>query len=196
MVRPTTFTDVSLEPLAPAPDDKDWTWVLDSRCPDCGFDAGALRIADVAPMVRDTAAAFAIVLRRPDAGERPQPDVWSALEYACHVRDVCRVFDQRLRLMLATDDPLFPNWDQDATALAERYWTQDPTVITAGLTEAADIVAHSFEDVDGDQWSRPGRRSNGSVFTVDSLGRYFLHDLVHHLHDVGATTPDVRGESE
>jgi hypothetical protein len=33
--------------------------------------AGALRNADVAPMVRDTAAAFAIVLRRPDAGERP-----------------------------------------------------------------------------------------------------------------------------
>jgi hypothetical protein len=55
--------DVSLEPLAPAPDDKDWTWVLDSRCPDCGFDTGALRIADVAPMVRDTAAAFAIMLR-------------------------------------------------------------------------------------------------------------------------------------
>ena len=25
------------------------------------------------------------------------------------------------------------------------------------------------------------------MFTVDSLGRYFLHDLVHHVRDVGAT---------
>jgi hypothetical protein len=25
----------------------------------------------------------------------------------------------------------------------------------------------------------------GSGFTVDSLGRYFLHDVVHHLHDLG-----------
>jgi hypothetical protein len=106
--------DVSLEPLAPAPDDKDWTWVLDSRCPDCGFDTGALRIADVAPMVRDTGAAFAIVLRArmPVSGRsRASGRRSSILVTSAHVRDVCRVFDQRLRLMLATDDPLFPNWD-------------------------------------------------------------------------------------
>jgi hypothetical protein len=29
-------------------------------------------------------------------------------------------------------------------------------------------------------------RSNGDEFTVESLGRYHLHDVVHHLHDVGA----------
>ena len=34
------------------------------------------------------------------------------------------------------------------------------------------------------QWDRPGRRSNGSVFTVDTLARYHLHDVEHHLHDV------------
>ena len=29
-----------------------------------------------------------------------------------------------------------------------------------------------------------GRRSDGSAFTVESLGRYWLHDVEHHLHDV------------
>jgi hypothetical protein len=29
-------------------------------------------------------------------------------------------------------------------------------------------------------------RSNGDEFTVETLGRYHLHDVVHHLHDVGA----------
>ena len=38
--------------------------------------------------------------------------------------------------------------------------------------------------VGDDDWDRPGRRSNGSVFTVDTLGRYHLHDLVHHRWDV------------
>jgi hypothetical protein len=103
---------VSLEPLARAPDDKDWTWVLASRCPDCGFDTGALRIADVAPMVRDTAAAFAIVVRARmpvsgrsrASGRRSSNPVTSATS--------SRVFDQRLRLMLATDDPLFPTGTQ------------------------------------------------------------------------------------
>jgi hypothetical protein len=31
-------------------------------------------------------------------------------------------------------------------------------------------------------------RSNGSEFTVESLGRYHLHDVVHHLHDVTGAT--------
>jgi hypothetical protein len=179
------LADVALEPLSAAPDDKDWTWVLNTRCPECQFDAATVSRTEIAPMVRDTAEAFAIVLARPDASDRPQPRVWSALEYGCHVRDVCTVFDQRLRLMLTQEDPLFRNWDQDATALAERYWSQDRAVVAAALTEAAEAIARTLDGVAVDQWLRPGRRSNGSAFTVDSLARYFLHDLLHHLHDVG-----------
>jgi hypothetical protein len=174
------------EPLTPPSDEKDWTWVLDSPCPECGFDASAIATVDVASQVRAIATAFGKVLQRPDVRDRPQPQVWSALEYACHVRDVCRVFDERLRSMVSEDDPLFSNWDQDATALAERYWAQEPAVVNAELAAAAENIALSFEGVAADQWSRPGRRSNGSVFTVDSLARYLLHDLVHHSHDVGA----------
>jgi len=29
-------------------------------------------------------------------------------------------------------------------------------------------------------------RSNGSQFTVETLAVYFLHDVEHHLYDVGA----------
>lgn len=182
-------------PVDTVPDVKDWTWVLNRPCPECGFDAAALRTSDVPSMVRETVAAFAIALGRADAGHRPQPDVWSALEYGCHVRDVCRVFDQRLHQMLAQDDPLFPNWDQDASALAERYWTQNTVAVTTELSEAADAIARTFESVQPDQWPRRGRRSNGSVFTVDSIARYFLHDLVHHLHDIGVATPRLPDQS-
>jgi hypothetical protein len=86
--------------------------------------------------------------------------------------------------MLTEDDPLFANWDQDATALEERYWAQDPAVVSSQLLIAADQMADLLASVDRHQWDRPGRRSNGSVFTVDSIGRYFVHDLVHHVHDV------------
>ena len=33
---------------------------------------------------------------------------------------------------------------------------------------------------------RPARRFNGSTFTLRTLVQYYLHDVVHHLHDVGA----------
>ena len=52
------------------------------------------------------------------------------------------------------------------------------------LLAAADEVAASYDGVAGDDWGRRGTRSNGSVFTVESLGRYHLHDVVHHLWDV------------
>jgi hypothetical protein len=41
------------------------------------------------------------------------------------------------------------------------------------------------ECVAGEQWARPGRRSDGASFTVETFARYFAHDWVHHLHDVG-----------
>ena len=168
------------------PDTKDWTWVLERACPDCGLDTPAVVREDVAGLVRTNAAAWVAVL----AGEerelrcRPRPEVWSALEYACHVRDVFRIFDVRLTLMLGRDDPLFANWDQDETALAEHYGEQDPKTVAADLAEAADVLAAGFDKVSGEQWQRTGNRSDGARFTVESFARYLIHDPLHHLYDV------------
>jgi hypothetical protein len=37
------------------PDDKDWTWVLDRGCPDCGFDARTCAVEAVPELVRGNA---------------------------------------------------------------------------------------------------------------------------------------------
>ena len=166
------------------PDTKDWTWVLERPCPECGFDPHAVRREEVEQRFQTNARAWRLVLDRPLATERPRPQVWSPLEYACHVRDVHRIFAERLRLMLAVDDPLFENWDQDAAAVEDGYGSQRPAEVAEELVAASDAVARSYGSVEGAQWDRPGRRSNGSVFTVDTLARYHLHDVEHHLHDV------------
>ncbi|HEX6418652.1 MAG TPA: DinB family protein [Acidimicrobiales bacterium] len=168
------------------PDTKNWTWILERPCPECGFDAAAVAVERVGQMVRDNAASWQQVLARPrdEVTARPSDDRWSALEYGCHVRDVLRIYDQRLALMLTEHDPLFPNWDQDATAVAERYDQQDPAQVAAGIAEAARPLADRFEGVSGDAWQRTGLRSDGARFTVESFARYFIHDPVHHLDDV------------
>jgi hypothetical protein len=170
------------------PDTKDWTWVLERPCPECGLESGSILPQLVPDLVRENAAAWQHVLRRPDVRNRPRPDVWSPLEYACHVRDVLRLYDERLRLMLDHDDPLYENWDQDATAVAERYDQQDPTAVEPELLEAAQRVADRFESLTPEQWQRTGRRSDGASFTIASFSRYFVHDVIHHLHDVGGDT--------
>jgi hypothetical protein len=166
------------------PDTKDWTWVLRQRCPECAFEAAGVAGDTLPALLRGYASRWRAVLLRPDVARRPSPGVWSPLEYACHVRDVFRVFRGRVELMLAEDDPLFENWDQDATAVAERYHEQDPATVADELYEAGEAVASACAGVGRDQWSRPGRRSNGSVFTVETLGQYLAHDIAHHLWDV------------
>ena len=53
------------------------------------------------------------------------------------------------------------------------------------LQRNAEQLAAAFGRVRADQAQRTGRRSDSSVFTVVTLARYFVHDPVHHLHDVG-----------
>ncbi|GJF30149.1 methyltransferase type 12 [Kitasatospora sp. NE20-6] len=173
------------------PDAKDWTWVLERPCSDCGLNASGVVREDVAGMVRANAASWVTLLAGDPAElrHRPQPDVWSPLEYACHVRDVFRIFDLRLALMLTQDDPTFPNWDQDETAVAERYGEQDPAVVGPELAAAAEQLAAAFDQVSGSRWSRTGLRSDGARFTVETFARYLIHDPVHHLYDVTGTRP-------
>jgi hypothetical protein len=168
------------------PDTKDWTWVLERPCPECGLDASAVTPGSLADAFAATAARWAAALADEDAAVRPADNVWSPLEYACHVRDVHRVFGERLHRMLTEDDPLFDNWDQDAAAVQDRYDEQDPAVVSEEVARETRAVAERYAAVSGADWDRPGRRSNGSVFTVATLGRYHLHDVVHHLHDVGS----------
>jgi hypothetical protein len=83
---------------------------------------------------------------------RPAPDKWSPLEYACHVRDVLRLYDYRLELM------------------------QHPGTVANELGAAASVLAGRFAGVTGAQWERTGNRSDGARFTVETFGRYFIHD--------------------
>lgn len=166
------------------PDTKDWTWVLENPCGECGFDPAATSFAQIPELVRANIDGWQPVLARTDVRQRPDESTWSALEYGAHVRDVFRIFLTRLQLMLNEDDPLFENWDQDRTAVEDRYGEQDPHTVAHELATAGEAIAAAFADVPVSALGRRGRRSNGSVFTVKTLGLYFVHDPLHHLHDV------------
>lgn len=172
------------------PDDKDWTWVLERPCPECGFDASTAPPQAVAGLIRQNAADWqALLAEGRITSERTRPDRWSVLEYACHVRDVYRRYDERVRLMQDEDDPLYPNWDQDASAIEDRYAEQDPETVVAALSANAEAMAARFEAVDAagpDAWARRGRRSDGSSFSIDTISRYLVHDPIHHIWDVTA----------
>ncbi len=174
----------------PRPDTKNWTWVLERPCLACHFEAQTIERYAVGATLRTIVASWrdvlsrgALVPQRPPARADSGP-IWSALEYGCHVRDVFVLFAERLQLMLTQDDPAFANWDQDATALAKRYWEDNPLTVRDALVVAGEALADAFDSVRAEQWARTGTRSDGARFTVESLARYLLHDPLHHLQDV------------
>jgi hypothetical protein len=166
------------------PDTKDWTWVLDRPCPECGFEASELHREDIGTRLLRAAKDLCSTLEQPGAHDRPAPTVWSPLEYACHARDVCRVFDDRLVQMLVADGPALANWDQDAAAVAGGYAAQDAVSVSEELWDDAQPLAARYNGLEESQWDRTATRSDGAQFTVVSIGQYLVHDLAHHVWDV------------
>lgn len=174
----------------PPADTKDWTWVLERPCPECGYRAEAVDRDQIGALMRANAAGFRSALNRGDLiNQRPpvppgQPPRWSAIEYAGHVADVYKLADERLTRMLKKKNPTFADWDQDHAAAEADYAAADPGKVSYGLAATAGKVADVVDRVRGDQWSRTGTRSDGASFTVESFARYILHDVTHHLWDV------------
>jgi SAM-dependent methyltransferase len=173
------------------PDTKNWTWVLERPCPECGLEAGSIYPGDLPHLFRTNAQVWLALMGDPEVAVRPEPHVWSPLEYACHVHDVHQVFHERLAAMLTEERPHFANWDQDATAVEKRYAEQIPAIVGPTLVAAAYAVGDLYASVSGDAWDRRGYRSDGAAFTVATLGRYHYHDVFHHLHDVATLAERV-----
>jgi DinB superfamily len=173
------------------PDTKDWTWVLSRPCADCGFDGTRISGHDVPWLITKVADSWRRVLTGPGSRSGPEvavrssPERWSPLEYGCHVRDVLRISDARLQLMLIQAQPLFPNWDQDQTAVDADYGSQNADIVADGLVASAARFTADLKTLSPREWERTGRRSDGALFSVDSLARYVVHDPIHHLADVG-----------
>lgn len=119
---------------------------------------------------------------------RPGPRIWSALEYACHVRDVFLVVRERLYLTLVEDCPSFAPMYRDERASLARYAAEEPDDVGRELKVAAELLAWAFEGLDDAQLQRrcicnlPEARER----TVLWLGRDAVHEGEHHLRDVDA----------
>lgn len=174
------------------PDNKDWTWTIRAQCPDCGYNGATFAARDAAHAVRGLAMRWpTIIAKHPAPTARPNESTWAPIEYACHVRDVFRLYEYRLCLMLTHDDPTFPNWDQDETALSDNYLAQDSDVVCGELRHAGLSLGAAFDRVGPNDWPRTGQRSDNKSFTIETFAVYMVHDPWHHLWDVSGVPPDA-----
>lgn len=163
------------------------------RCDECGYDYNDVARDEVAARIRALGPLYAEALM--GAGDtlrtRPAPEVWSPLEYACHVRDMLRTQTARIALAREQDTPEFVPMGRDQRAIDDRYDEQDPIAVVGELTMAADDLASAFESLDDAGWVRTGVYSypTREVRTVEWIGRHTIHEGVHHLRDIARQRP-------
>jgi hypothetical protein len=169
----------------------DWLRVVaQQRCDGCGLAASAVDKGELGAQLALEAAQWTRLLSATDVGvlrRRPSPEVWSALEYGAHVRDVVAVFTERIGRVLTETQPTFGWWDHDAAVVDERYNEQEPDDVACALEANAEALAAVLSRVEGAGWSRMGTRRDGEVLTVAAFARFALHEVRHHRYDAQAS---------
>jgi S-DNA-T family DNA segregation ATPase FtsK/SpoIIIE len=158
------------------------------RCDGCGFDYYAFPRHEVPGRLRALAADHVTRLEETPAAylrERPL-EGWSALEYACHVRDVLLSQRTRIQQALVEDQPEFVPMGRDELPALLKYNEQPPDRIATELTAAVDALAGQLEGLDELGWARAGVYGypTRELRPVDWIGRHTVHELHHHLGDV------------
>lgn len=169
-----------------------------TRCEECGFDFDSVTPESAPASIRDFGRRYRAPLTRLLKGEdesvlrtRPAEGVWSAIEYAGHVRDVFGLFDRRVARILAEEDPVLELIDPDALVRDGDYRALGPVAVADELARSADTFAARLEALTADQWERAGTR-DGERRTVLDLARRGVHEGSHHLLDIGRGLRAVR----
>jgi hypothetical protein len=158
------------------------------HCDECGFEYAELPEQQIGSALLHLVPQYGTILATDPSRLREHPisGVWSALEYACHVRDIFEVQRERVELALEKDEPSFEPMGREERVVRDRYNEQDPTDVERELARRARALADLFERLGPDDLARraiynwPERAPQ----TIAWIGRHTVHEGRHHLRDI------------
>ncbi|MGH3417898.1 MAG: DinB family protein, partial [Actinocrinis sp.] len=126
-----------------------------------------------------------------DLRTRRSPDVWSPLEYACHLRDVLLVQRERLLLALREDRPVYPSMGREERVEHAAYAQQRPEAVAVQLTAAAEMLADLLARFTEEQWLRLAfyRYPEPAERQLSWVAAHTVHEARHHLLDIRRQLP-------
>jgi DinB family protein len=168
----------------------EWTRIQRDPCPQCGQHPASLPPPALSRLAIGAADAWRRFLATEDREvlrRYPAPDVWSSMEYGAHVRDMYRVFGERIVRAVEEDDPVVPWFDHYSAAQAEGSNDMNPLELGAKISREADNLARIIDERSPGDWSRTARRDGTDAFTVAGLACFGVHEAHHHLLDANGT---------
>lgn len=172
-----------------------WQWARaqTDQCPQCGLQPGALEHASLGRQLTAQAESWRTFLMSADdtyLRTNPAPGVFSPIQYGAHVRDIQRVYADRILLMLEEENPVFPQFNPDEEAW-NGYNQLDRVALADDIEAQAQRLAGILEQLQPEDWSRTMTRDGGGdgvyQFTVAGLASYAVHESHHHLLDANGT---------
>lgn len=157
-------------------------------CAGCGFTYDLRRAASAGQDIRASAADVAILMSNNEIGvrSRVRPDVWSPLEYACHLRDVLLVQRERVLAARRANGHDCASMGREERAEHDGYREQDPAAVARQLADAAALFSNVLARLSADDWDRtvlyhyPETRER----SLRWVAVHTVHELQHHLLDI------------
>lgn len=180
-----------------------------ASCPACGFRLRALdrdgpnagtplawhydesRSAGAGSRIRRLVAEAADVLRRSAPAQlrlRPAPEVWSRLEYACHMRDVLIVQRERvLAVRRGHADEARP-MGRDERVEHDGYNDQQPADVAMQLEQSGLLFDGVLRRLAPADWDRTivYRFPERTRRSMQWVAVHTEHEMAHHLADIRA----------
>ena len=161
--------------------------MVHERCDACGFDGAVYDNASLIEALSALGGSWRRLLV--DAGAdlrtRPAPEVWSAIEYAAHSRDITALHCFGVEQALTGTEPVYPAIMADdlIASAATTYKEEDPQLVADALDAEAGRLASMAAGAPDDAWEF-GLTVGEDRSTVRGLLEHALHDSMHHIDDV------------
>ncbi|MFG1955863.1 DinB family protein [Micromonospora sp. NPDC048830] len=158
------------------------------HCAECDYDYDLTLANQVSGLAPQYAGEYSALLRSEPSvlRRRAAPQLWSPLEYACHVRDVLLVQRERLLAARRSDAPVAEPMGRDERVEHDGYAQQQPADVARQLRDATMLFTHALDQLRPEDWERTLTVPYPEI-AVRSL-RWFavhtVHELRHHLLDI------------
>lgn len=160
----------------------------DADCLECGFTYDIDRALAAADDIQQRIVEVAKILRNNDIDvrARPRPEVWSPLEYGCHLRDVLQVQRERVLLARRANGASCTPMGREERAEHDGYNEQDPCAVARQLADAATLFANVLARLAADDWDRTVVYNYPETHerSLRWLAVHTVHDVQHHLLDI------------
>lgn len=159
-----------------------------NHCIDCDFTYDIGQALAAGDNIQELIAEVGAIFRNTeiDTRSRPDPEVWSPLEYGCHLRDVLLVQRERVLAARRVNGADCAPMGREERVDHDGYNEQEPADVIRQLSDAATLFSNVLARLTADDWDRTVVYNYPETYerSLRWLAVHTVHDVQHHLLDI------------